>query len=87
MISVADLVQYYQSIDSRREDAYRRILGNDLNWRLSFEQFKELETTEHVQRLHPYKGMSTSQLVEYLLNDDTDEVQDNGMLVARRHHP
>ena len=57
MISVADLVQYYQSIHGRREEAYRRRLDNDLNWRLSFEQFKESKTTKHVHRLHPYKVM------------------------------
>ena len=87
MISAADLVQCYQSMHGRREDAYKRSLGNGLNWRPSFEQFKESETTKHVHRLHPYKGMFTPQLVEYLLDDHTDGVQDNGMLVAWRHHP
>ena len=52
-----------------------------------FRAVKESETTKHVHRLHPYKGMFTSQLVEYLLDDHTDGVQDNGMLVAQRHHP
>ena len=73
MVSVADLEQYYRSIDGRREDAYKRRLGEDLNWRLSFEQFKESETTKHVHRLHPYKGKFIPQLVEYFLDDHTDE--------------
>ena len=47
-------------------------MGNDLNWALSFDQFKEAETTKHVHRLHPYKGKFIPQLVEYFLDDHTD---------------
>jgi len=44
-----------------------------LNWALSFENIKEAETTKHVHRLHPYKGKFIPQLVEYFLNDKTDD--------------
>jgi hypothetical protein len=67
MVRVADLERYYQSIDGRREYTYKRTLGDDLNWKLSFEQYKEEETTKHVHRLHPYKGKFIPQLVEYFL--------------------
>ena len=73
MVRVADLERYYSSIDGRREDAYKRRLGTDLNWHLSFEQFKEAETTKHVHRLHPYKGKFIPQLVEYFLDSHTDD--------------
>ena len=77
MVRVADLERYYRSIDGRREDAYKRTLGDDLNWRLSFEQFKEAQTTKHVHRLHPYKGKFIPQLVEYFLDSHTDEFKNS----------
>ncbi len=43
-----------------------------MNWALSFDQYKESETTKHVHRLHPYKGKYIPQLVEYFLDDHTD---------------
>ena len=77
MVRVADLERYYQSIDGRREDAYKRRLGDDLNWHLSFERFKEAQTTKHVHRLHPYKGKFIPQLVEYFLDSHTDDFKDS----------
>ena len=77
MVRIDDLEQYYQSIVGRKEDAYKRRLGDDLNWRLSFEQFKEAQTTKHVHRLHPYKGKFIPQLVEYFLDSHTDEFKVN----------
>jgi hypothetical protein len=50
-----------------------KILGNDLNWHLSFVEYKESERTKHVHRLHPYKGKFIPQLVEYFLDGHTDE--------------
>ena len=44
-----------------------------MNWRLSFEEYKEAETTKHVHRLHPYKGKFIPQLVEYFLDEHTDD--------------
>src|SRR5205807_174230 len=39
---------------------------------LSFDQYKEAETTKHVHRLHPYKGKFIPQLVEYFLDKHKD---------------
>jgi len=47
-------------------------LGDDLNWTLSFDNFRESDTTKHVHRLHPYKGKFIPQLVEYFLDSHTD---------------
>ena len=41
------------------------------NWSLSFDEYREIETTKHVHRLHPYKGKFIPQLVEYFINDRT----------------
>lgn len=75
-VSASDLERYYQSREGRNEDAYKRRLGDDLNWRLSFEQYKESETTKHVHRLHPYKGKFIPQLVEYFIDSHVDEFKD-----------
>jgi hypothetical protein len=71
-IDLKDLRDYYKSYISLREVSFKERLGNDLNWALSFEQYKESETTKHVHRLHPYKGKFIPQLVEYFLDDHTD---------------
>ncbi len=68
-----DLINYYKSHNRYRETSWRDQLGDDLNWALSFDQFKEAETTKHVHRLHPYKGKFIPQLVEYFLDDHTDK--------------
>jgi DNA modification methylase len=72
-VSKEELFQYYQSYNSNRAVAWKDQLGADLNWALSFEQYKEAETTKHVHRLHPYKGKFIPQLVEYFLDDHTDK--------------
>ncbi len=72
-IKIQDLEQYYKTQAKKRENHYKKKLGDDINWRLSFEQYKESETTKHVHRLHPYKGKFIPQLVEYFLGDHTDE--------------
>ena len=48
-------------------------LGNDLNWTLSFDNLREVDTTKHVHRLHPYKGKYIPQLVEYFIDSHTDD--------------
>jgi len=68
----SDLEDYYNQNAPRRELSWKSKLGEDLNWTLSFEQYKESETTKHVHRLHPYKGKFIPQLVEYFLDDHTD---------------
>ena len=68
-----DLIKYYQNTLLKRELSWKKRLGDDLNWALSFEQYKECETTKHVHRLHPYKGKFIPQLVEYFLDGHTDD--------------
>lgn len=69
----SDLEAYYQSYQKGREFRWKEKLGEDLNWNLSFDKLKEAETTKHVHRLHPYKGKYIPQLVEYFLDEHTDE--------------
>jgi hypothetical protein len=67
-----ELIDYYKSYNGNREVSWKDQLGADLNWALSFDQYKEAETTKHVHRLHPYKGKFIPQLVEYFLDEHTD---------------
>lgn len=67
-----ELIQYYKSYNGYRETNYKDKLGEDLNWTLSFDKYKESETTKHVHRLHPYKGKFIPQLVEYFLDGHKD---------------
>ncbi|MDD2412974.1 MAG: DNA methyltransferase [Bacteroidales bacterium] len=68
-----ELIDYYKDQKKSRQEKWKEQLGEDLNWALSFEQFKEAETTKHVHRLHPYKGKFIPQLVEYFLDNHTDK--------------
>jgi len=72
-VSKKELKEYYKSFNGKREVHYKSKLGDDLNWHLSFDQYKEAETTKHVHRLHPYKGKFIPQLVEYFLDNHTDD--------------
>ena len=74
-VAEEDLAAYYNNgfATGRREQEWRKRLGDDLNWRLAFEHVKEKETTKHVHRLHPYKGKFIPQLAEYFLDGNTDE--------------
>ncbi len=71
-VSKKELIHYYESYNGKREVLWKEQLGEDLNWALSFDQYKEAETTKHVHRLHPYKGKFIPQLVEYFLDSHTD---------------
>jgi hypothetical protein len=71
-IDLSELEQYYKSYNGSREVVFKERLGADLNWALSFDQYKEAETTKHVHRLHPYKGKFIPKLVEYFLDSHTD---------------
>jgi hypothetical protein len=71
LIDREELKRYYDSFS--KEKQWKRILGDDLNWHLSFVEYKESERTKHVHRLHPYKGKFIPQLVEYFLDSHTDE--------------
>ena len=55
-IAKEELKAYYDALGGNRASQWKEKLGDDLNWSLSFEQYKEAETTKHVHRLHPYKG-------------------------------
>jgi len=72
-VSKQELTEYYKSYNGKREISWKNQLGEDLNWALSFEQYKEAETTKHVHRLHPYKGKFIPQLAEYFLDSHTDK--------------
>src|SRR3989339_636070 len=52
-VNAGDLKQYYQSFSGKREVEWKKKLGDDLNWSLSFEHLREMDTTKHVHRLHP----------------------------------
>ncbi|MDQ3179651.1 MAG: site-specific DNA-methyltransferase [Acidobacteriota bacterium] len=71
LIPERELIDYYETY--QREIVWKKQLGDDLNWALSFEQYKESETTKHVHRLHPYKGKFIPQIVEYFLDNHTDK--------------
>jgi hypothetical protein len=73
LVSRAELAAYYDEFYKGREAAWKEKLGADVNWRLSFQELKEADTTKHVHRLHPYKGKFIPQLVEYFLDGHTDE--------------
>ncbi len=76
-INVEELKEYYKSRNGRRELNWKKRLGNDLNWGLSFDHLREKDTTKHVHRLHPYKGKFIPQLVEYFLDDHIDDFKTN----------
>jgi len=71
LINTEELKEYYDSYD--KEKQWKKKLGKDLNWHLSFVEYKESERTKHVHRLHPYKGKFIPQLVEYFLDSHTNE--------------
>jgi DNA modification methylase len=71
LINIEELKSYYDSFSKEKD--WEKILGKDINWHLSFSQYKESERTKHVHRLHPYKGKFIPQLVEYFLDSHTDE--------------
>jgi len=73
LVSKEDLLSYYSNKIINREDRWKKHLGDDLNWALSFDGIPEKIRTKHVHRLHPYKGKFIPQLVEYFIDAHTDE--------------
>lgn len=71
-VSLEELKNYYDSKIISKQDKWKKKLGNDLNWALSFDDLREYERTKHVHRLHPYKGKFIPQLVEYFLDNHID---------------
>ncbi len=72
LVDVADLKKYYESYNGNREIIWKKNLGDDLNWALSFDNLREKDTTKHIHRLHPYKGKYIPQLVEYFIDTHMD---------------
>src|SRR3989338_1368961 len=73
LINLDDLRNYYNSFHGDRELSWKKKLGNDLNWHLSFDHLREKDTTKHVHRLHPYKGKFIPQLAEYFLDSHLND--------------
>lgn len=73
LVSKDELKKYYDANGNSKEKLWKDKLGDDLNWHLSFVEYRESERTKHVHRLHPYKGKFIPQLVEYFLDSHTDE--------------
>lgn len=73
LVDLNDLRKYYASWHGQREVDWKKKLGDDLNWALSFDHLREKDTTKHVHRLHPYKGKFIPQLVQYFIDDHTDD--------------
>ena len=71
LIDINELKNYYDS--KNKKGKWENILGTEINWHLSFEEYSEAERTKHVHRLHPYKGKFIPQLVEYFLDSHVDE--------------
>ncbi|MCF6147576.1 MAG: hypothetical protein E3K37_02845 [Candidatus Kuenenia sp.] len=46
-VSKQELINYYKSYSGKREISWKDQLGDDLNWNLSFDQYKEAETTNY----------------------------------------
>lgn len=72
-VDLDELKEYYQNNHRTRETTWKKELGEDLNWSLSFDKVREKERTKHVHRLHPYKGKFIPQLVEYFIDNHTDK--------------
>src|SRR3989344_4168253 len=72
-VDINDLKNYYNSYFGKREINWKKRLGDDLNWALSFDNLREKDTTKHVHRLHPYKGKFIPQLVKYFIDDHVDD--------------
>ncbi|MDP2909437.1 MAG: DNA methyltransferase [Nanoarchaeota archaeon] len=68
-VDKGELRDYYDQNIIKKQEAWKKSLGKDLNWALSFDQLREADTTKHVHRLHPYKGKFIPQLVEYFLDN------------------
>lgn len=81
-VSKKELEKYYTFQWISKKDQWKRKLGNDLNWNLSFSEYKESETTKHVHRLHSYKGKFIPQLVEYFLDQHTDDFKSKSFFSA-----
>ncbi|MBA7524771.1 hypothetical protein ES705_16913 [subsurface metagenome] len=67
-VKLNELKEYYDEEVIQKQQQWKKKLGMDLNWNLSFAHLRESDTTKHVHRLHSYKGKFIPQLVEYFLD-------------------
>lgn len=72
-VSLNELRDYYDRQVLSKQEQWKAKLGEDINWYLSFEELPESDRTKHVHRLHPYKGKFIPQLVQYFLDEHTDD--------------
>lgn len=72
-VKISELKKYYDNSVKTKEYEWKKKLGEDLDWYLSFDNLREKDTTKHVHRLHSYKGKFIPQLVEYFLDNHIDE--------------
>jgi hypothetical protein len=72
-ISLSELKQYYNNNSMERH--WKEVLGNHIEWELSFDKITESESTKHVHRLHPYKGKFIPQLVSYFLDQHLNKLK------------
>jgi len=49
-VDIDDLKKYYESYRGWREMNYKKRLGNDLNWNLSFDYLREKDTTKQTNK-------------------------------------
>ena len=74
-VNKEELQEYYDKFVIRKQDSWKNKLGKDLDWGLSFDHLREVDTTKHVHRLHPYKGKFIPQLVEYFLDENINHLK------------
>ena len=67
-IKQEELKNYYDKEVIKKQQKWKKKLGDDLSWELSFSYLRESDTTKHIHRLHPYKGKFIPQLVECFLD-------------------
>lgn len=72
LVNQEELKKYYDST-TNKERQWKKTLGEDVNWHLSFIEYSEAQRTKHVHRLHPYKGKFIPQLLEYFLDSHKDK--------------
>ena len=82
-VALHELESYYARLQREREQRWENGRHDgEVCWKLSFQEYKEAETTKHVHRLHPYKGKFIPQLVEYFLDEHTDEFKTKSVFKA-----
>ena len=84
-VNKEELKEYYDKFVIRKQNSWKKKLGKDLDWGLSFDHLREMDTTKHVHRLHPYKGKFIPQLVEYFLDENINHLKKEIFFSQRRY--